>query len=121
MRRSRGLDRGSLLDLLFQVVIPIGSSLAGVFMLGVLTRRTTWYGAAAGVVVSMPMVVWFALTKNSPLPHPILKAAAGVLICMLVGYLVSLAIPGPGRSLTNLTLHTMVKEEENGKQEATHE
>jgi SSS family solute:Na+ symporter len=116
-----GLDRGSLWDLLLQVIIPIGSSLAGVFMLGVLTRRTTWYGAAAGVVVSMPMVVWFALTKNSPLPHPILKAAAGVLICMLVGYLVSLAIPGPGRPLRNLTLHTMVKEKENGKQEATNE
>ena len=116
-----GLDRGSLWDLLLQVIIPIGSSLAGVFMLGVLTRRTTWYGAAAGVVVSMSMVVWFALAKDSPLPHGILKAAAGVLICMLVGYLVSLAIPGPGRSLTNLTLHTMVKDEEIGKQEATHE
>jgi hypothetical protein len=63
----------------------------------------------------MPMVAWFALAKDSPLPHGILKAAAGVLICMLVGYLVSLAIPGPGRSLTNLTLHTMVKDEEIGK------
>ena len=112
--------RGSLLDLLFQVVIPIGSSLAGVFMLGVLTTRTTWYGAAAGVVVSMPMVVWFA-TENSPLPHPILKAAGGVLICMLVGYLVSLAIPGQGRPLTNLTIHTVVEEEESGKQEAAYE
>ena len=110
-----GLDRGSLWDLLLQVIIPIGSSLAGVFMLGVLTRRTTWYGAAAGVLVSMPMVVWFALAKDSPLPHGILKAAAGVLICMLVGYLVSLAIPGPERSLRNLTIHTVAEEEESGK------
>ena len=110
-----GLDRGSLWDLLLQVIIPIGSSLAGVFMLGVLTRRTTWYGAAAGVLVSMPMVVWFALAKDSPLPHGILKAAAGVLICMLVGYLVSLAIPGPERSLRNLTIHTVAEDEESGK------
>ena len=74
-----------------------------------------------GVIASMAIVSVVANMENSPLPHPVLKAAVGVLTCVVVGYLVSLAIPGPGRSLTNLTLHTMVKDEEIGKQEATHE
>ena len=116
-----GLDGGSLWILLLQVVIPIGSALTGVFLLGVLTTGAHSRGAAAGVIASMAVVVLFANMENSPLPHPVLKAAAGVLTCVVVGYLVSLAIPGPGRPLRNLTLHTMVKEKENGKQEATNE
>lgn len=116
-----GLDGGSLWILLLQVVIPIGSALTGVFLLGVLTTGAHSRGAAAGVIASMAVVVLFANMENSPLPHPVLKAAAGVLTCVVVGYLVSLAIPGPGGSLAGLTLHTAAQEDETGKKEATNE
>ncbi len=116
-----GLDGGSLWILLLQVVIPIGSALTGVFLLGVLTTGAHSRGAAVGVIASMAVVILFANMENSPLPHPVLKAAAGVLTCVVVGYLVSLAIPGPGRSLDDLTLHTLVHEDETGKKEATNE
>ena len=59
--------------------------------------------------------------ENSPLPHPVLKAAAGVLTCMAVGYLASLVIPGPDRSLAGLTLLTVGQDDETGKQEASDE
>ena len=103
------------------MVIPIGSALTGVFLLGVLTTGAHSRGAAVGVIASMAVVILFANMENSPLPHPVLKAAAGVLTCVVVGYLVSLAIPGPGRSLDDLTLHTLVHEDETGKKEATNE
>ncbi len=116
-----GLDGGSLWILLLQVVIPIGSALTGVFLLGVLTTGAHSRGAAVGVIASMAIVILFANMENSPLPHPVLKAAVGVLTCVVVGYLVSLAIPGPGRSLTDLTLHTVTHEDATGKKEETNE
>jgi len=116
-----GLDGGSLWILLLQVVIPIGSALTGVFLLGVLTSRAHSSGVAVGVIASMAVVILFANMENSPLPHPVLKAAAGVLTCMVVGYLVSLAIPGSGRSLAGLTLHTVAQEDDTGKMEAMNE
>ena len=116
-----GLDGGSLWILLLQVVIPIGSALTGVFLLGVLTSRAHSSGVAAGVIASMAVVILFANMENSPLPHPVLKAAAGVLTCMVVGYLASLVIPGPDRSLAGLTLLTVGQDDETGKQEATDE
>ena len=116
-----GLDGGSLWILLLQVVIPIGSALTGVFLLGVLTSRAHSSGVALGVIASMAVVILFANMENSPLPHPVLKAAAGVLTCMVVGYLASLVIPGPDRSLAGLTLLTVGQDDETGKQEASDE
>ena len=116
-----GLDGGSLWILLLQVVIPIGSALTGVFLLGVLTTRAHSSGVAAGVVASMTVVILFANMENSPLPHPVLKAAAGVLTCMVVGYLVSLVIPGPDRSLAGLTLLTVAQDDDTGEMGATDE
>lgn len=104
-----GFDGEFLWILLLQVVIPIGSTLTGVFLLG----------------ASMAVVTLFTNMENSLLPHSVLKVAAGVLTCMVAGYLVSLLISdyqaGSKRQLTNLTLHTMVKKKGNGKQEAAHE
>jgi SSS family transporter len=115
-----GLDRGSLWILLLKVVIPIASPLTGVFLLGVLTRRAHSWGTAIGVFASMVTLVVLQNIENNPIPG-ILTAAVGVLTCVLVGYLASLAIPGPSRSLANLTLRTAVDEEETGKEEVAHE
>jgi SSS family solute:Na+ symporter len=113
-----GLDRGSLWLLLLKVIIPIGSPLTGVFLLGVLTKRAHSWGTAIGVFASMLILIVLQNIENSPIPG-ILTAAVGVLTCVLVGYLASLAIPGPRRLLANLTLHTREKSEEAGKMEAT--
>ena len=69
----------------------------------------------------MTVVILFANMENSPLPHPVLKAAAGVLTCMVVGYLVSLVIPGPDRSLAGLTLLTVAQDDDTGEMGATDE
>ena len=95
---------------MLKVVIPIGSPLTGVFLLGVLTRRAHSWGTAVGVFTSMVTLVVLQNIEKNPIPG-ILTAAVGVLTCVLVGYLASLAISGPSRSLANLTLHTREKRE----------
>ena len=95
-------DAKSLWDLLLLLMALFGSTLAGVFILGVFTKRAHSLGAAIGVVASVAALITL---RNVDLPiHGVLTAAVGVLTCVLVGYLVSIILPGPQRSLANVTL-----------------
>ena len=95
-------DAKSLWDLLLMLMALFGSTLAGVFILGVFTKRAHSLGAAIGVVASVAALVTL---RNVDLPiHGVLTAAVGVLTCVLVGYLVSIILPGSQRSLANVTL-----------------
>ncbi len=84
------LNAPSLLDLWFQVIGLFGSGVAGVFLLGALTRRT---GAAAGWagLVAGAGSVWAvgAYSSLSGLAY----SAVGVLACLAVGVAVGAVSP----------------------------
>ena len=95
------------LFLYFQKMLGlISSSLVGVFMLGIFTRRANWsgvlIGAAAGVA-SLVYLVFFTAT------HFYVYAIVGILVCVGVGYLASLLLPIPPKDLSGLTIHTRKK------------
>ena len=83
-----------------------GSTLTGVFLLGVLTLRAHSRGTVVGIVASMATLIAIRNLENNPIPG-ILTSAVGVLTCVAVGYSASFVIPGPKRSLTNLTVYTL--------------
>ena len=100
------LDPTSLWDLILLLVGLFGSTLTGVFLLGVLTLRAHSRGTVVGIVASMATLIAIRNLENNPIPG-ILTSAVGVLTCVAVGYSASFVIPGPKRSLTNLTVYTL--------------
>lgn len=97
-------DIKSLWDLFMKVLGLFGGSLAGLFALGIFTRRSHGYGALAGAVTSAFVlfgVVWFTRI------HLFLYGAIGITTCFVVGYLVSLLTPAKPKSTDGLTIHTI--------------
>lgn len=90
-------------DLFLQILGLLGGGLAGVFMLGIFTRRAHGKGALVGVVAST-IVLW--LIQRYTRVHFFLYAAAGVSTCLAVGYLASVLIPSARQPLEGLTIHT---------------
>ena len=80
-----GLNDPSLLDVWFKVIGLFGSGVAGVFLLGALTRRTGPVAGWCGLVVSA-LTVWSvgAYTNISGLAY----SAVGIVACLAVGLLV---------------------------------
>lgn len=80
----------SLLDLWFKVIGLFGSGVAGVFMLGALTRRTGALAGWCGLVAGAGSV-WAAgaFTALSGLAY----SAVGIVVCMTVGIIVGLVKP----------------------------
>jgi SSS family transporter len=99
------MDAGSLWKLILLLVGLFGSSLTGVFLLGVFTRRANTRGVALGVAASIMSLIMLR-TFEFPI-HGFLTAAVGVLSCVAVGYVTSLLLPTPDRPLRNLTLATL--------------
>ncbi len=80
----------------------VGGGFGGVFILGMLTRRTNQAGAFFGVVVSFA-VAYFLQTTEVPIHY----AGLGALItlsCVIAGYLASFVLPGQPKELRGLTL-----------------
>ena len=101
-----GFEIRSLWDLFLKLVGLFGSGLAGVFMLGIFTRRASAPGVMIGAAAST--VAMFLLPRYSNL-HFFLFAAIGMATCVGVGYLASRLIPGGQKgpdALDNLTIHT---------------
>ncbi len=81
-----------------------GGSLAGLFVLGIFTRRATSAGALTGLIAGGLATV--AATWSSHV-HPFLYGGVGAVACIGVGYLASLAMPKPYRDVTGLTIYTL--------------
>lgn len=91
--------------LLFQKMLGLlGSGLAGMFFLGIFTRRASARGTAVGVVCSTALILFL---NSTGAVHDYLYALFGIPTCIVTGYLASLALPGPSRPLQGLTWHTM--------------
>jgi len=99
------MDAGSLWTLILLLVGLFGSSLTGVFLLGIFTRRASSPGVALGVAASIMSLIMLR-TVDIPI-HGFLTAAVGVLSCVAVGYVASIFLPAQDRLLKNLTLATL--------------
>ena len=100
------LDPGSLWDLILLLVGLLGSTLTGVFLLGVLTRQANSVGTAVGVIASMLTLITIRNLPNNPVPG-ILTSMVGVITCVGIGYLASRLVRQQQVDLTNLTVFTL--------------
>jgi len=92
----------------FQEIIGlISSALAGIFILGIFTRRANAKGALIGAVASL--MVLYAIKFHTPIQFYIYPLI-GIPVCVIVGFLISTIYPAPRKDLENLTYRTLVKE-----------
>lgn len=96
-------DFAGLLDTFLSWLFLVMGVLAGLFTLGIVTRRGNWLGALIGAEVAILTVV--ALRLTTPLNF-FLFSIIGLIACVGVGYLVSVLVPVRQRDLTGLTIHT---------------
>ncbi|UCF14748.1 MAG: sodium:solute symporter, partial [Phycisphaerales bacterium] len=96
----------SLWDLFLALLGLLGGGLAGLFMLGIFTRRANSAGAIIGVICSTIML--YCIKRFTDV-HFFLYAGIGITACASVGYLASLLIPSPISSPDNLTIHSWRK------------
>jgi len=92
----------SLWDLFLKILGLFGGSLAGLFALGIFTRRANGWGALVGAITSALVlfgVVWFTRI------HFFLYSAIGIAVCFIVGYLASLLIPAKPKDTRGLTIY----------------
>ena len=97
------MDVRSLWFLFTKILGLLGGGLAGVFALGVLTRRATGPGALVGAIAGSTLTVF--VWKYTAV-HFFLYAAVGIVTCFVVGYVASLVLPAPARDLSDLTVFT---------------
>ena len=98
------LEIESMFDTFLKIVGLTGSALAGLFILGIFTRRTTTTGASCGTVAGV--IVLYAVQQHTDLSF-FLYAPVGMLTCISVGYVASLLGPASPRSLQGLTYFTI--------------
>lgn len=94
----------SLWDMFLQIMGLTGSALAGLFALGIFTRRANGRGAIVGALAS---VITLYVAQQHGHFHLFLYGAIGVLTCVGVGYGASLVIRGFPRPLDGLTIFTV--------------
>ncbi len=102
----------SLWDLFLQVLGLFGGGLAGVFALGIFTRRAHGKGALVGVIASA--IVLFLVQRYTRV-HFFLYAAVRVLTCLVVGYVASVLIPVARQSFEGLTVYTAGSRQDNAE------
>jgi len=94
----------SLVDHFNMIMGMIGGCLAGLFVLGVFTRRASGWGALIGAVAGSLVLLWVKFYTEI---NFYLYAAIGVGSCVFVGYLASLVLPRWDRDLEGLTIYTI--------------
>ncbi len=99
---------GDTFKLFYKLLNLFGGTLAGLFVLGIFTRKAKGWGALIGAVASIA-VVW--LVKSSSGQSGMLYSVYGLLSCVGIGYLASLIPLFKPRDITGLTIHTMPAED----------
>jgi SSS family transporter len=97
------LHMESIWDLFIQMIGLTGAALAGLFALGIFTRRAHGPGALVGAAVSV--VVLFYVQRFTRMNF-FLYGGTGILVCLVVGYIASLILPAKGKPLEGLTIYT---------------
>ncbi|UCC99589.1 MAG: sodium:solute symporter, partial [Phycisphaerales bacterium] len=93
----------SLWDLFLALLGLLGGGLAGLFVLGIFTRRANSAGAIIGVIYST--IILYCVKRFTDV-HFFLYAGIGIAACASAGYLASLLIPSSKSLAGNLTIHT---------------
>jgi SSS family solute:Na+ symporter len=94
----------SLWDIFIKILGLTGGALAGVFMLGVFTRRAHGTGTLIGAIAGVAVLY---VVQGHTRIHFFLYAAVGIAACVIIGYAASLLIPCKKRSLNGLTVYTI--------------
>jgi Na+/proline symporter len=84
-------DKRSLFDEFLWVIGMFMGVLGGLFLLGILTRRANGLGGLAGALSGTLATV---LLKTCTQVNGYIYATVGIFVCFVVGYLVSLMVPG---------------------------
>jgi len=101
MASNRGMAT-SLWDIYMSVLGLLMGSLAGLFMLGIFTRRANGAGALAGAFAGAAALYW---VQNNTRLHFYIYAAVGVVVCFAAGYIASLVIPSRKKVDDELTIY----------------
>ncbi len=97
-------------SLFFTSILGLFSSgLAGLFALGIFTKRSQGIGAFIGAITSA--IALFFIKYYTPINF-YLYAFLGFVVCFIVGYLASLIIPEREKSMEGLTLYTALPRED---------
>jgi len=94
----------SLWDQFMRVLGLFGGAMAGLFLLGMLTRRANGPGALIGVVGGV--LVTFVVQRFTGV-HLLLHATVGMTSCLALGYTASAFFHGTPSRTDGLTIHTM--------------
>ena len=97
----------SLMSEYFKVIGMFMGALGGLFLLGIATTKANATGAFVGLFAGVGLMVWIWQSTDT---NGFLYSTIGLLTCLIVGYAVSVFLPGPQKNLENLTLHTQSKE-----------
>lgn len=96
-----------IFDLFQEVLGIVAGSLAGVFILGIFTKRANSYGVLMGIITSVFVVF---IMKNNTAISLYLYGAISVITCVIVGYITSILAPQGKKNLQGLTYGTLKKE-----------
>jgi len=99
----------SLWDLFLVLLGLLGSTLAGVFVLGIFTRRANSLGAMTGIACST-LALFYA--KQYTQVHFFLYGAVGIITCVCVGYLGSLFVRSSKPCPRDFTVYGLFKRAE---------
>ena len=96
-----------IFDLFQEILGIVAGSLAGVFILGIFTKRANPTGAIGGVITGVFVV---SAIRNSTDISLYLYGAISVITCVGVGYFISILTPPMEKDLEGLTYLTLNKE-----------
>ena len=100
-----GMDIRSLWDKFIELMALLGGGFAGIYALGMFTRRANYQGCVIGIIASI--ILTFAAKYGTSL-HVLMYAFVSTSGCMVFGYLGSLFFPPPNQSLRGLTIFDQI-------------
>jgi SSS family transporter len=102
----------SIWDLAVLVTGIVAAPIAGIFTLGIFTRRANSAGVMIGSLAAIATAVY---ARYGLEVHPFAILVAGVAMCLVVGYIASLLLPSKPRDLNGLTVYDLLGPESANK------
>jgi Na+/proline symporter len=93
----------SVYNVFLEILSLFGGTLAGLFVLGIFSRRASGSGAVSGAVASMAAVVTAKVLWS---PSFFVFAPLGMTVLVASGYVASFVVPSRPKDLTGLTIYT---------------
>ena len=95
-----------IFDLFQEILGIVAGSLAGVFILGIFTKKANPYGVLIDIISSILVIL---IVKNNTSISLYLYGAISVVTCVIAGYVGSILTPGTKNDLEGLTYLTLKK------------